>query len=167
MARASPGSSAEVINSATHYREGTGMGSTENKTQRNAASVDTFLKAVSDDGRREDALALRKMLERLSGEAAAMWGPSIVGVGSYRYKYESGREGTMARVSFSPRAKELALYVHGGFPRYETLLKKLGKHRKGVSCLYVKRLAEIDQDVLEDLISESLKFMRKQFPENA
>ena len=143
------------------------MAGTENKTQRNARSVDAFLKAVTDDGRREDAMALREMLERLSGEPASMWGPSIVGVGSYRYKYESGREGTMARVSYSPRAKEFALYVHGGFPRYDTLLTKLGKHRTGKSCLYIKRLSEVDRDVLETLIAESLQFMRKRFPEDA
>lgn len=143
------------------------MAGTENKTQRNAGSVDAFLKAVTDDGRREDAMALREMLERLSGEPASMWGPSIVGVGSYRYKYESGREGTMARVSYSPRAKELALYVPGGFPRYDTLLKKLGKHRTGKSCLYVKRLCEIDRDVLEELIAASLQFMRERYPDDA
>ena len=143
------------------------MAGIENKTQRNAGSVDAFLKAVTDEGRREDSMELRKILERLSGEPAALWGPSIVGVGLYRYKYESGREGTMARVSFSPRAKELALYVPSGFPRYDTLLKKLGKHRTGKSCLYIKRLGEVDRGVLEDLIAESLQFMRKRYPDNA
>lgn len=143
------------------------MAGAENKTQRSAASVDAFLNAVADDGRREDAKALREMLERLSGEPASMWGPSIVGVGSYRYKYESGREGTMARVSYAPRAKELVLYISGGFPRYDSLLKKLGKHRMGKSCLYVKRLSEIDIEILEALIAESLKFMRRQYPADA
>jgi hypothetical protein len=143
------------------------MAGAENRTQRTAGSVDAFLKAVTNDGQREDAMALREMLERLSGEPAAMWGLSIVGVGSYRYKYESGREGTMARVSYSPRAKELVLYVPSGFPRYDVLLKKLGTHRTGKSCLYVKRLGDVDQDVLEDLIAESLQFMRKRYPDDA
>ena len=142
------------------------MAGTENKTQRTTSSVDAFLKAVTDEGRREDAKALREMLERLSGEPAAMWGNAIIGVGSYRYKYESGREGTMARASFSPRAKELALYLTGGFPRYDALLKKLGKHRMGKSCLYIKRLDEVDRGTLEDLITESLRFMRKRFPDD-
>jgi hypothetical protein len=119
----------------------------ENKTVATAASVDEFLDAVPDPQRRADARALRALMERVSGEPAAMWGPSIVGFGAYHYKYESGREGDMCRIGFSPRAGEFALY--GGFLRSPELLARLGKHRKGKGCLYIRRLADVDEAVLE------------------
>ena len=119
----------------------------ENKTKATAASADDFLGAVADPQRRADALALRALMERASGEPAAMWGPSIVGFGSYHYKYESGREGDICRIGFSPRASEFALY--GGFLRSPELLAGLGKHKAGKGCLYIKRLADVDEAVLE------------------
>jgi hypothetical protein len=120
---------------------------TENKTRATVASVDGSLDAVPDPQRRADAIALRALMERASGEPAAMWGPSIVGFGAYHYKYESGREGDMCRIGFSPRAGELALY--GGFLRDPDLLGRLGKHRTGKGCLYIKRLGDVDEAVLE------------------
>jgi hypothetical protein len=119
----------------------------ENKTKQTSGSVDAFLDAVSDPQRRADAQALRAMMERASGEPAAMWGPSIVGFGSYHYKYESGREGDMCRIGFSPRASEFAFY--GGFLRSPDLLERLGRHKTGKGCLYIKRLADVDQAMLE------------------
>ena len=121
----------------------------ENKTKATAASVDDFLDAVADPQRRADGKALRALMTRVSGELAAMWGPSIVGFGTYHYKYESGREGDMCRIGFSPRATGLVLY--GGFLRSPELLAKLGKHKTGKGCLYVKRLADVDLDVLEEM----------------
>src|SRR3954447_6966158 len=121
----------------------------ENKTRATAASVDDFLDRIEDPQRRDDARKLRALMERVSGEPAAMWGPSIVGFGAYHYKYESGREGDMCRIGFSPRAGEFALY--GGFLRSPDLLARLGRHKTGKGCLYLKRLADVDEAVLEEM----------------
>jgi hypothetical protein len=133
----------------------------ENKTKATAASVDAFLEAVPDPQRRADGKVLRTLMERLSGEPARMWGPTIVGFGTYHYVYESGREGDMPRIGFSPRANELVLYIFGGFPRYQALMERLGKHRTGKSCLYIKRLSDVDMDVLETLCIESLGHLKR------
>jgi Domain of unknown function (DU1801) len=127
----------------------------ENKTKPTGVSVDAFLDGVADPQRRADAHKVRALMERLSGEPAAMWGPSIVGFGSYHYKYDSGREGDMARIGFSPRAKELVLYGLG-VSRRPALMERLGKHKTGKGCLYIKRLAEVDEAVLEQLVTEAL-----------
>jgi hypothetical protein len=137
----------------------------ENKTRETAASVDEFLDAVPDPGRREDAKAVRAMMERASGEPARMWGPSIVGFGRYRYRYDSGREGEMGRVGFSPRGRELVLYIVDGFPRHSALVERLGKCWTGKSCLYIRRLADVDPSVLEALIAASLDHMREKYPD--
>lgn len=139
----------------------------ETKTKPTEVSVDTFLANVPDPQRREDAEKVRAMMERISGYPAAMWGSSIVGFGSYHYRYESGHEGNMCRAGFSPRAKELVLYVTDGFPRHQHLMDRLGKHRTGKSCLYIRRLSDVDEGVLEALIKESLDYMRDKYPEGA
>jgi len=139
----------------------------ENKTKPTDVSVDDFLDAVPDPGRREDARKARALMERLSGEPAAIWGPGMVGFGRYHYRYDSGREGELFRIGFSPRAKELVLYLVGGFPRHQHLMDRLGKYRTGKSCLYVKRLSDVDESVLEALIVESLAYMREKYPEGA
>jgi hypothetical protein len=126
----------------------------ENKTKATAASVDDFLDGLPDPQRRADGRTLRALMERVSGEAAAMWGPSIIGFGSHHYKYESGREGDMCRIGFSPRATGLVLY--GGFLRSPALLARLGKHKTGKGCLYIKRLADVDQAVLEEIAAAAL-----------
>ena len=137
------------------------------KTRETEVGVDEFIEAVPDAQRREDARKLRAMMERISGYPAAMWGPTIVGFGRYHYRYESGHEGEMARIGFSPRAKELVLYLIGGFPRHQALMDRLGKYRTGKSCLYVKRLSDVDESVLEALIAEGLEYMREKYPEHA
>ena len=139
----------------------------ENKTKPTLASVDKFIAGVADEGRRRDAETLRAMMERISGEPAVMWGPSIVGFGHVRYKYASGHGGEMGRVGFSPRARELVVYIVGGFPRHQPLMDRLGKYRIGKSCLYIKRRADIDEAVLADLIQESLDYMAIKFPHDA
>jgi hypothetical protein len=121
----------------------------ENKTRATAASVDEFLDSIPDPQRRADAGTLRALMERASGEPAAMWGPSIIGFGSHHYKYASGREGDMCRIGFSPRANALVLY--GGFLRSPELLEMLGRHKTGKGCLYIKRLADVDEAVLEEM----------------
>ena len=123
----------------------------ELKTKPTEASVDAFLDAVQHPVRRADGKALREMMERITGEPAVMWGPSMVGFGSYHYRYDSGHEANMCRVAFSPRSANLVLYV-GGFPEYEALLAKLGKHKSSKACLYLNRLADIDVTVLEEIV---------------
>ena len=140
------------------------MAKYEAKTKATGVSVDAFLDSVADPGRREDAKKVRAMMERISGYPAKMWGPSIVGFGRYHYKYDSGHEGEIARIGFSPRARELVLYLIGGFPRHQALMDRLGKYRTGKSCLYVKRLSDVDQSVLEELIAEALDYMREKYP---
>lgn len=136
----------------------------ENKTQPTAASVDAFIAAAQPPERSEDARVIRATMERLSGEPARMWGPSIVGFGGYHYKYDSGREGDMARIGFSPRKAELVLYLLDGFPGHAELMGRLGKHRTGKSCLYIKRLSDIDMGVLEELIAASIAEMDRRYP---
>ena len=139
----------------------------ENKTRRTDASVPDFLDSVPDPQRREDARKLCTTMGRLTGEPPYMYGPTIVGFGRCRYKYDSGREGDMPRLAFSPRAKELVLYVVDDFPRYRHLMDRLGRHRTGKSCLYVKRLADVDESVLEALMIEALEDMKARYPEGA
>ncbi len=139
----------------------------ENKTQPTRQSVAAFLDAVPDDVRRADAHKLVTLMERLSGHPPVMWGPSIVGFGEYRYRYESGREGRMARIGFSPRAKELVIYLVDGLDEHGEMIARLGRHRAGKSCLYIRRLSDVDQAVLEELIASSLRSMRDRYPEGA
>lgn len=136
----------------------------ENKTKETQASAADFIDAVPDPVRRGDAAALSAMMARLSGEPPRMWGPTIVGFGSYHYRYDSGREGSMARIGFSPRARELVLYLLDDFPLCAPLLERLGKHKTGKCCLYIKKLADVDQDVLEQLVAASLAFADERYP---
>ena len=126
----------------------------DTKTKATAGSVDDFLDGVQHPVRRADGKTLRTMMERITGEKAAMWGPSIVGFGSYHYRYASGHEGDMCRIGYSPRSAKLVLYV-GGFPEYESLLAKLGKHKTSKACLYITKLADVDMTVLEDIASRT------------
>ncbi len=137
----------------------------ELKTKQNEASVDSFLDSVGSDRRREDSFTVLELMKRITGDEPRMWGAAIVGFGSYRYKYASGRSGEMPRIGFSPRKQSLTVYVMPGFSDYDELLSRLGKHRTGKSCLYINKLADIDMGVLEDLIRSALDAMRKKYPE--
>ena len=128
----------------------------EAKTKPTETSVDSFIEAVEHPVRRADAKVLRAMMERLSGEPALMWGPSIVGFGRYHYRYDSGHEGDACRIGFSPRKAQLVLYV-GGFEGKEDRLGRLGKHKTGKGCLYINKLADVDLAVLEDLVTAALQ----------
>ena len=136
----------------------------ELKTKATGVSVDAFIDSVENPKRREDARVVRRLMERLSGEPATMWGPSIVGFGRYHYKYDSGHEGEMCRLGFSPRTKELVLYLLGDIPGQQELLGRLGKHRTGKSCLYIKSLDDVEQTVFEELVGESLAYMDLKYP---
>ena len=127
----------------------------ENKTQKTGAIVDGFLAAVQHPRRREDGRVLLQMMREVTGLEPEMWGPSIIGFGDDHYRYESGREGDIFLVGFSPRKQSLSLYLSDGFPEYDALLAALGKHRKGASCLYVNKLADIDLAVLRELVARS------------
>ena len=132
----------------------------EIKTQRNDGDVLAYLESVENKRRREDSLALLKIMEDVTGEPAEMWGTSIVGFGSYHYRYASGREGDMMLTGFAPRKQSLSLYIMGGHERYDELMARLGKHRTGSSCVYINKLADVDMDVLRELIAESVDYMR-------
>lgn len=135
----------------------------EPKTKRTKASVSAFLKTITDEGKRDDCHTVVAIMKRATKAEPAMWGPSIVGFGSYHYKYESGREGDWFLTGFSPRKQALTLYIMPGFKRYDSLLNKLGRHKTGKSCLYIKKLADVDLDVLEELIQQSVKHMAKAY----
>ncbi len=139
------------------------MAKSELKTQKTKASVSTFIAALEDDTRRKDAKAVDKMMREISGEKPAMWGPAIVGYGTYRYTYETGREGDWMKMGFSPRKANLVLYIMPGFAKYEALLKNLGKHKTGKSCLYINKLADVDQAVLRELAAASWKRMTEKY----
>ena len=123
----------------------------EIKTKPTDVSVDAFLDGLKHPVRREDGKTLRRTMERVTGEPAVMWGPSMVGFGTYHYRYESGHEADMCRVSFSPRSANLVLYV-GGSPEFEALLAKLGKHKRSKACLYLNKLADVDSEVLDEIV---------------
>lgn len=131
------------------------------KTQPTTASVDDFLNAIADQGRRRDCLTVARIMKNVTGAEPQMWGPSIVGFGSYHYKYDSGREGDWFLTGFAPRKQALTLYIMAGFSRYAALMKKLGKHKKGKSCLYVQKLADLDLAILRELIEQSVEHLRK------
>jgi Domain of unknown function (DU1801) len=128
-----------------------------NKTKPNDASVEEYFAAIDDDLRRKDCEALAKIMTRATKLTPKMWGAAIVGFGSHRYKYESGREGETCLVGFSSRKGDISIYGTGSAPRQEELLSKLGKHKMGKGCLYVGKLGDVDAKVLEELISGSVK----------
>ena len=139
----------------------------ENKTKPTDISAANFIAAVPDPVRRADAETVSAMMERLSGEPPVMWGPSIIGFGAYRYRYGSGREGVACRIGFSPRKTELVFYVLDGNADQSVALARLGKHRSGKGCLYVKRLADIDTGVLEELVQAKIDRMQSEFEQQA
>ena len=138
----------------------------ENKTTWTGQSVDAFLDAVPDPKRRDDGKALRALFEQMLGEPPEMFGPSIVGFGRYRYRYESGREGEACATGFSPRGRQLVVYVNEDSDRIRALLGRLGKHRAGKCCVYIKKLEDIDQAVLAELAAESYRAVKARYPDS-
>ena len=131
------------------------------KTTRNDGDVRAYLESVASEQRRKDALAMLELMREITGEKAEMWGESIVGFGIYRYRYASGRQGDWFLTGFAPRKQALTLYIMPGFERYEALLAKLGKHKIGKSCLYISKLADVDRNVLKEIIAASVEQMRR------
>jgi hypothetical protein len=146
------------------------MAEYELKTKVTDADVRAFITAVDNDTRRSDAENLLDIYAEATGLEPKMWGPSIIGYGSYHYKYDSGREGDMCRAGFSPRKGNLALYLMGGYSNPDTqtemdaLRAKLGKHKAGASCLYINKLADVDLDILKEMVKLDLAWMDKKYP---
>ena len=132
----------------------------EMKTKATNESVKDFLNKISDEERRADCFQVAKIMEEVTGEKPKMWGPSIVGFGSYHYKYASGREGDWPMMGFSPRKKDLTLYIMMGFEKHADLMEKLGKHTNSKSCLYIKRLSDVHIPTLKKLIKIGLKDLK-------
>lgn len=133
----------------------------ELKTKRNKGDVQAFLNSVPDEKKRQDSFAILELMRQVTGKEPEMWGDSIVGFGSYHYKYKSGREGDWFLTGFSPRKQNITLYIMAGFDEYDKLLNKLGKHTTGKSCLYVKKIEDVDADVLKELVRQSVEHMIK------
>lgn len=133
------------------------------KTKPTEASVKDFLDQVETEQRKADCFELLQISSEVTGEPAKMWGDNMVGFGKYHYKYKSGHEGAWFLTGFSPRKQNLTVYIMAGFRDYELLLKELGKHKTSSSCLYIKRLDDIDREVLKKLISTSVEDMRKKY----
>ncbi len=135
----------------------------DNKITKTGASVTEFLRSIENPQMRADAKKVASIMRRVTGKRAKMWGSSIVGYGTYHYKYDSGREGDFMVTGYSPRKQALTVYVMPGFSKFAPLMKKLGKYKTGKSCLYIKRLSEVNEDVLEQLIDQSVQLMRKTY----
>jgi hypothetical protein len=136
----------------------------ELKTKMNEGDVNAFLNGVENERKRKDSFKILNLMEKTTGMEAKMWGDAIVGFGTYHYKYASGREGDWFLTGFSPRKQNLTLYIMSGFDEYEPLLNRLGKHKTGKSCLYINKLADVDLDVLEELVIRSVEHMQKTNP---
>lgn len=131
-----------------------------NKTQPTDVSVEDFIAAVEHPVRRSDAETLLEMFTHITGEEPVMWGPSIIGFGQYHYVYDSGREGDAPAVGFSPRKANLTLYVLSDHPEQRDLLARLGKHRTSVACLYINNLADVDLEVLAQLVETGYRYTK-------
>ncbi len=136
----------------------------ESKTRPTDVKAEDFLEAVEHPTRKRDGFELLRIMKEVTKKKPVMWGPSIVGFGSYHYKYESGREGDMPLTGFSPRKQSLTVYIMPGFDEYEDLLSRLGKHKVGKSCLYINKLADVDISVLKELIAKSVEKIDKDHP---
>lgn len=133
------------------------------KTTETKLSVKDFIKKIAEESRQKDALAIMEIMEKQSGFPAKMWGPAIIGFGSYHYVYESGHEGDAPLVGFSPRKNEFALYLSSAFDKREELLQQFGKHKSGKACIYIKKMEDIKVDVLKKMISASVKHVKAKY----
>ncbi|MBL1420441.1 MAG: DUF1801 domain-containing protein [Alphaproteobacteria bacterium] len=139
------------------------MTQNQNKTRETNADVLAFLATIEKDQKREDAHKIMNMMEDISGFPAKMWGSSIVGFGSYHYKYDSGREGDSMKIGFSPRKANIVLYIMSGFEAYRDKLADFGKFKTGKSCLYINKLSDIDEDILRDMVRADVEHMNGKY----
>ncbi|WP_127557395.1 DUF1801 domain-containing protein [Saccharospirillum alexandrii] len=138
-----------------------------NKTQPTSTSIAEFIESLDDERRQAECNQLIDLMREESGEEPVLWGPAIIGFGQYHYRYDSGREGDFMQVGFSPRKQNLSIYIIPGFEPYQTVLERLGKHKLGKSCLYIKRLEDVDTSALRELVRQSLIDMKERYPEKA
>lgn len=136
----------------------------QNKTVPTKVSVDTFLAGVEHPTRRADSDRLLQIFQDVTGWLPQMWGPSIIGYGRYDYVYDSGRSGSMCATGFSPRKANLSLYIMPGYADFGDLMARLGKHKTGAACLYINKLADIDEGVLRELIAAGVTDLRSKYP---
>lgn len=139
---------------------------TKLKTTPNERSVTDFLESLDNEQEKAGSYALLEKMQRLSGAKPVMWGDSIIGFGSYQYKYKSGQEGAWPLTGFSPRKANLSLYLMGGLLQQVELLERLGKHKKGKGCLYIKKLSDVDESVLEEMIALGIRKLKEKYPED-
>lgn len=137
----------------------------KNKTSETLSSVAEFINAIKDEIKRKDSFTLVEVIKKQTGFDPKMWGPGIVGFGSYHYKYDSGREGDSPLVGFSPRAAALTLYLSGNFEKREELLEKLGKHKTGKDCIYIKKLEDVNIETLQKMIANHIQNIKKLYPD--
>ena len=135
----------------------------ENKTKQTNASVDKFINSIKEKTTREDCYKIIELMKSVTKEEPKMWGSSIIGFGTYHYKYASGREGDMCITGFSPRKQNLTIYLMGGFEKQKAQLEKLGKHKTSKACLYIKSLDDVDQKILKEMIVNSVNYMKKTY----
>ena len=139
------------------------MATNQNKTIPTDQNVKQFIDSVDNEVKRNDSIALLQMMSEITDRPPVMWGSSLIGFGTYHYKYASGREGDFFLTGFSPRKQALTIYIMPGFSEYDEILGKLGKYKTGKSCLYVKKLDDVDLELLEELISKSVAYMRDNY----
>ena len=142
------------------------MAKSQNKTVETDANVGEFIDSVEHDQKRADSHEVLQMMREITGQEPKMWGASLVGFGSYHYRYASGREGDFFLTGFSPRKQALTVYIMPGFASFDDLMSKLGKYKTGKSCLYIKKLDDIDRDCLRELIEQSVLYMRETYETN-
>ncbi|WP_316633391.1 DUF1801 domain-containing protein [uncultured Flavobacterium sp.] len=138
----------------------------QNKTTETENSVTDFVNAVEEETKRKDSFELIKIMQEVTGFEPKMWGPSIIGFGSYHYKYASGREGDAPLVGFSPRKAAISLYAYASPERKEELLSKFGKYKAAKGCIYIKKVADIDVEILKKMITASVEYLNKLYPSN-
>lgn len=137
-----------------------------NITQPTQIPVIDFVNSVEDERKKKDSLHLLELMRDVSGHEPVMWGPSIIGFGSYHYKYESGHEGDAPLIGFSPRKAAISLYVFTGLEEHEKFLEDLGKFKRGKACIYVKKMADVDEESLKRLIRETIDFLQTKYGDN-
>jgi len=138
----------------------------KNKTTETSADVTAFLNTVEDEGRRKDCFQLVDIMKKATGFEAKMWGPAIVGFGTYHYQYASGHSGDAPLAGFSPRKTALTLYLSPEFDSKQLLLEKFGKHKTGKGCIYIQKIADINVDILNQMIKSSVRFLQQTYPDN-
>ncbi|NNE58780.1 MAG: DUF1801 domain-containing protein [Hellea sp.] len=140
------------------------MAKAKNKTVKTKASPDDYIAAIKSEDRKTDIQAIHNMMSEMTGWEPKMWGAAIVGFGDYHYKYDSGREGDFMRLGYSSRAQNITIYIMPGYSDFDDELARLGKHKMGKSCLYIKRLSDVDEDVLKEIMQKGLDIMAEKYP---